>query len=596
MMSSKQRTFGQFETPANVADLLLGFCLRRPSDRLLDPSCGRGAFLQRVACWQQWLADRPADVSADGLSGVELDPVMAQAAQERLPGARILRRNFFTLEPDSNRPFDAVIGNPPYTRAEWFGRLHRESAQQLTLDIQDPLPEGAEERKEHLLPRELWAQLDGRSGLHAFFLLHSHRFLREGGRLGFVVPNGWLDVAYGQKLKQFLLDHYRIIALIESGVERWFQDAKINTCLVVLEKCDGPNRRAANLTRLIRLKRSLAELMPYDLDNRVRPAFVDQLVTRLMPSQERRTEDYTVRVLPQKELAAGSKWGSVLRAPTVYRQRLKNHDIPPLGSWAKLKRGFTTGANGFFYLQAGAIERWGIEAEFRKPVLKSLRGIRDLRLTSSSSQQQILSIPTTSDLENDGSPGVSGYVGWGESQGYHLRRTCAGRQPWYGLPDQQRAHLVLPKGIWQRHFAPLLDDPLPIDQQLYGISLPPDVSPMAAAALLNSAWFALQCELQGRVNFGEGVLWLATYEANGIRLPDPRLLPATERAALELSFVALAQRPIGNVEIELGRPDRQALDDAVFDAMGFSAVERSAVIDALVERVGARLLRARTAR
>jgi hypothetical protein len=117
---------------------------------------------------------------------------------------------------------------------------------------------------------------------------------------------------------------------------------------------------------------------------------------------------------------------------------------------------------------------------------------------------------------------------------------------------------------------------------------------MAAAALLNSAWFALQCELEGRVNFGEGVLWLASYEASALRLPDPRRLPPSHRAALELSFVALAQRPVEEVERELGKADRQALDDAVFDALGFSGPERSAVIDALLEQVGTRLLRARS--
>ena len=45
-MITKQRAWGQFATPTDVADLLLGFGLRRPSDRLLDPSCGDGALLK----------------------------------------------------------------------------------------------------------------------------------------------------------------------------------------------------------------------------------------------------------------------------------------------------------------------------------------------------------------------------------------------------------------------------------------------------------------------------------------------------------------------------------------------------------------------
>ena len=59
--------------------------------------------------------------------------------------------------------------------------------------------------------------LNRRAGLHAYFV-HSAAFLREGGRLGFVVPNGWLDVAYGEALEQFLLDDFKIVARLS---RRW---------------------------------------------------------------------------------------------------------------------------------------------------------------------------------------------------------------------------------------------------------------------------------------------------------------------------------------------------------------------------------------
>jgi type I restriction-modification system DNA methylase subunit len=220
-MPDKQQTLGQYETPTDVADLLLGFCLRRPSDRLLDPSCGEGAFLGRAAQWLRWLADNPADAPPDALWGVELDPETAVHAQTALPQAHILTHNFFTLTPDGSADlpgfFDAVIGNPPYTRAEWIGRLPSEDGRQLELfdDLPHIAPEAADKRL--LMPRPLWDSLGGRSGLHAYFFLHGAQFLREGGRLGFVVPNGWLDVAYGKELKQFLLDHFKILAMIESG-------------------------------------------------------------------------------------------------------------------------------------------------------------------------------------------------------------------------------------------------------------------------------------------------------------------------------------------------------------------------------------------
>ena len=82
-MAEKQHALGQFETPLNVADLLLGFCLRRPADRILDPGCGDGFLLSRAVDWLDWLAASPADTASDAIRGVELDPIVAEDAQIR---------------------------------------------------------------------------------------------------------------------------------------------------------------------------------------------------------------------------------------------------------------------------------------------------------------------------------------------------------------------------------------------------------------------------------------------------------------------------------------------------------------------------------
>ena len=593
-MPDKQQTFGQFDTPPDVADLLLGFCLRRPSDRLLDPSCGTGAFLQRAARWQAWLADNPRTIPAESLWGVEVDADRAAVARAELPQAHVISRNFFMLRPAEQPLFDAIIGNPPYTRAEWIGRLQQEAGQQLPMFGEAGLEsDSSNTARQALIPRELGTRLNGRTGLYAYFFLHGADFLRQGGRFGFVVSNGWLDVAYGRQLKQFLLDHFKVIALIESGVERWFGEASVNTCLVVLEKCNVPAERAANRVRLVRLRRSLYQLIAYEPGDSRRQAQVERLVTRLLPATSRRSDDAVVRVLPQAELDAAAKWGVALRAPSVYRQRQQGSAMASLASWASLQRGFTTGANTFFYLDAAALEKWGIEPQFRRPLLKSLRNVDRRRLTEIDCRHFVLWVPATAKLYGTA---AGEYVAWGESQGFHLRRTCAARYPWYSLQRphhlQPAAQCVLPKGIWRRHFVPLLDDNLLVDQQLYQIRLADDVPVAAAAALLNSTWASLQCELLGRVNFGEGVLWLATYELQRLRLPDPRDLLPAQLTELENVFNELARRPVQDIEAELAQPARQALDTIVFNLLDFSVGERAAVLDALVEQVVMRQQRA----
>ncbi|MFZ0547308.1 MAG: N-6 DNA methylase [Candidatus Promineifilaceae bacterium] len=590
MVADIQRTFGQFDTPADVADLLLGFCLRRPSDRLLDPSCGTGAFLKRAAKYQQWLADGRLDDKR--LWGVELDPAAAVLAQSAVPEAEISQNNFFALAPDPMRLFDAIIGNPPYTRAEWINTMTdgRPQAKQMSIFGNEVITAPNEGKGEDATADSgQKGILNRRAGLHAHFFIHGTRFLREGGRFGFVVPNSWLDVAYGERLKQFLLDHFKIVALIESNVERWFEQAKVNTCLVVLERCSDAEYRAQNLVRLARLRRPLAELVTYNDQDDRRWTQIERLTTRLLPGNSLETEDIAVRVVPQKLLAPKEKWGVALRAPLVYWQGKQQVISRPMGKWADVQRGYTTGANGFFYLDDQTIETWAIEPHFCRPLLKSLRQVHGRWVTTADCDQYVLDISPTAELEGTG---AAAYLAFGESQGIHKRRTCAGRQPWYGLPEQRLPNLVLAKGIWQRHFAVVVSGDLRLDQQLYQVRLADSIPLSAAAALLNSAWFALQLELNGRVNFGEGVLWLAAYELVAVRLPDLRYLPDNELDELGKLFEALQDRPVTEIEQTLQLPEQKALDGFVFNLLGLSEEEGTAVVEGLLERTQVRLTKA----
>ncbi len=588
-MTSKRRTWGQFATPTDVADVLLGFCLRRPGDRLLDPSCGDGALLRRATRWRAWLSEAAAAPPGEALYGIELDEEAAARAAT-VAGANVVPANFLALAPTAplaalgGRPlgdFDALIGNPPYTRAEWIGRLSDAAQLPLFGDAQ-----AAPQPPPYAVPGELSATLSGRAGLHAYFLLHSLAFLRPRGRLGFVMPNSWLDIAYGAALKRFLLDHFRVLAIIESAVERWFAGASVNTCILILERADDAAVRADNRVRLARLRRPLHELLGVAADDSRRVAAVEQLIGRLLPGGDRPAGDIAVRVCRQGDLVAEERWGPLLRAPAVYL-RPSSPALVPLGRWADIRRGHTTGANDFFYLDARRATALGIAPRFRRPLLKSLRGIQRPRLSAADCRHELLLIPPDAPLEGE----LADYVAWGEARGVHRRATCAGRQPWYSLAEQPASPLLLAKGVWQRHFAPLADAPVAIDQQIYGLRLPAEWL-AAAAALLNSVWFALQCELRGRLNLGEGVLWLAAYELAAIPLPDLPALGETARRDLAAAHARLGEGAIVAAET-LEQPDRLALDELVFDLVGLPAAEREAARAALRACLDGRRARAR---
>ncbi len=587
----KQRRWGQFYTAPEVVDLVLGFCLRRPDDRLLDPSCGEGAFLARASSYQRWLANSGLKDPGRTLWGVEIDTEAVAAARERLAAdgdefyPHLLVRDFFSLRPgeDPELPetFDCVVGNPPYTRSEWLGQVEGDPGYKQSL--MDNATAGSDGKP--------IARLSRRAGLHAYFLVHAAKFLRPGGRFGFVVSNSWLDVDYGAGLKQFLLDRFKIVSIIESAVEHWFSDARVNTCLLILERCDDPPGRNLNRVRFARLRRPLAEFIELDPDGPGRAVEVEGLIMRLMPPRTRLAGDVSVRVVFQEELSAGDKWGAYLRAPEVFFSTRSRPTATNLGELVSLRRGQTTGANPFFYLGRQQVARWTVEPEYLRPLLKSPKEVGTIRVGPADLPQRALVVPD-SRAALQGTNALH-YVEWGESQGYHRRPTCARRPVWFSLPMHggPGPHLAWPKGIWNRHFVLLLDGDVVVDQQFYELTAEPHlVRPLAA--VLNSSWVALQTELLGRSNFGEGVLWLAGYELLTLSVPDLRPLSPAELGQLESALDKLVDAPLLPISEQVAQPARQALDAIVFDLLGLEVGERTAVVEAAVELADTRIRRA----
>ncbi|HJV28787.1 MAG TPA: class I SAM-dependent methyltransferase [Aromatoleum sp.] len=168
---------GQVFTPESVVQAMLA--LRRNRGRVLEPSCGDGAFLQHL----------PTAI------GIEFDPAHCPR------GA--LNVDFFAY-PEAER-FDTIIGNPPYVR------------------FQDIPPET---RK--LLQAE---HFDGRSNLYLFFIEKCLRHLAPGGELIFITPRDFLKVTSAVKLNRLMLAAGTITDAIELGDARVFNDAVPN-CLI----------------------------------------------------------------------------------------------------------------------------------------------------------------------------------------------------------------------------------------------------------------------------------------------------------------------------------------------------------------------------
>ncbi|ENO84412.1 Eco57I restriction-modification methylase domain-containing protein [Thauera linaloolentis] len=172
---------GQVFTPEPVVRAMLA--LRRNTGRVLEPSCGDGAFLRHLP----------------GAVGLELDPDHCP------PGARVL--DFFAY-PEHER-FGTIIGNPPYVRFQ---------------DIPAPTRELiARGRHGH--------SLDRRSNLYLFFIEKCLHHLEPGGELIFITPRDFLKATSAVKLNRLLAEAGSITDAIELGDARVFPGALPN-CLI----------------------------------------------------------------------------------------------------------------------------------------------------------------------------------------------------------------------------------------------------------------------------------------------------------------------------------------------------------------------------
>ena len=119
----------------------------------------------------------------------------------------------------------------------------------------------------------------------------------------------------------------------------------------------------------------------------------------------------------------GDKWGGkYLRAPDIYWTIIDKGrgKLVRLGDTAKVRRGVTTGANDFFLLNNETIERWGIELEFRRPIMTSPQESRRIAINPSYLPYQLFICHA--DKEYMVGTAALEYITWGEAQGYHLGR------------------------------------------------------------------------------------------------------------------------------------------------------------------------------
>lgn len=501
MDAAVKKASGSFFTPPKLARLLGQWAIRSPQDRVLEPSCGDGVFVEAAATRLRDLGAAPRHVR-DSLVAVE-----KRVEQIKIPKdlehcvSEPIRADFFEVACETSprlaahrlRCFDAVLGNPPYVRYQLFSGAPRDLAHDCAKDQGVVLPNLA----------SMWAP----------FLVHASSFVAANGRLAMVLPGELLHVKYAGPLRAFLLRDFQRICVIKFE-KKIFPGALEEVVLLLAE------RKSINAGLHIAHVQDIEDLT----------ARFEEVISG-----------------PGRAVTTVSeKWNSFLLKDQAYRafhSFTERPDFTRLGDIASVDIGVVTGANDFFFLSPSETKILGVSSRYLKPAISRAAHVAGCQFSASALYEleksdakcQLLLIDEEA-IRADGA--LRDYIARGEKAGLHKRYKCRSRSPWYQLkcPTPPDAFLCYMANVIPRlsnNTAEAVNS-----NTVHGVRFKHRVISFIRAQVVSfyNSVTLLSCELFAR-SYGGGVLKIEPSEAESLlvpRLESTRLVNALDRMFPEI--------------------------------------------------------------
>lgn len=221
--------FGQFFTPRQIVKFIIDVLPISHDSLVLDTSCGSGGFLLHaldkvrkqadefykqnpVAHYKHW-----HDFAEKNLFGIEINEQIARVAKMNmiihddghtnvitadglLPSEELIKKK--NNQGFKYNRFDFIVTNPP------FGSVIKQTEQAYMREY------GFAMKSEDWLNPKTKATPRESQSTEVLFIEQCHRFLRDGGYLAIVVPDGILTNSSLQYVRDGIEEKYRIVAVV----------------------------------------------------------------------------------------------------------------------------------------------------------------------------------------------------------------------------------------------------------------------------------------------------------------------------------------------------------------------------------------------
>jgi hypothetical protein len=368
---------GQFSTPFPLAVEIIDLTrnhLTADTISFLEPAVGTGVFFSAL----KDSATHPIETAV----GVEIDAEYAKIARDMWqPPFKVVHEDYFRFSecPEVFARFNCLCANPPYVRHHHMdGELKRVLQQRVE--------------------KEVGIRISGLSGLYIYFILLSHRLLADGAVASWLIPSEFMSVNYGRALREYLIHHVTLLQVHQfNPVDVQFDDALVSSCVITYR-----NKRPKR---------------PYSFHFSSGGALCD-------PSEKR-------TVLSDAPALMG-KWN----VETLDAE--PDEAVVKIGDLFEIKRGIATGANEFFIIDRGTIEKYDIPRRFLKPLLPSPRYLASDVIEDEGNgdpaierRRYLLDCDIPPEEVRTFHPGLWAYLQEGKNRGVSDCYICSHRKIWY---------------------------------------------------------------------------------------------------------------------------------------------------------------------
>ena len=388
LKTQKERNMmGQFSTPIALANDILSHARKiMPQDEkvsFLDPAIGTGVFFSAL---HTAFPENRIEVA----TGFEIDKHYEKPSKNLWLNTNLnYELKDFTRQMPKNEDekFNLIICNPPYVRHHHINeekkRLQAEALSSANM------------------------QLSGLSGLYCYFIALAHRWMKKNGIAGWLVPSGFMDINYGQSVKNYLLNEVTLIQIHRfdpSDVQ--FNDALVSSAILWIK-----NKKP---TKQHKVKFTFGGTIEH-------------------PTHERHVSS--------EVLITEKKW---TRFPLLKEREANN--VSRLSDFFIIKRGIATGDNKFFVLTKNEIETRNLPVEQFRPILPSPRYLNVTEIKADQSgfpkiDNQLFVLDCKLPMNEIQSlyPELHSYLKEGIERGVSNRYLCKHRKIWYSQENRSES-------------------------------------------------------------------------------------------------------------------------------------------------------------